>query len=42
MDASQYLHWGWILITIPNLIVIGVMVLVFALAALIQLPESKK
>jgi hypothetical protein len=39
MSASQYLHWGWILITIPNLAVIGLMILVFLLAAIIQLPQ---
>lgn len=36
---SQYLHVGIILITVPNLIVIGLMVLVFALAVAVSLPQ---
>jgi hypothetical protein len=39
MDApAQYLHWGFILISIPNLIVIGVMVLLFLLALIAPFP----
>jgi hypothetical protein len=38
MQAAQYFQWGWILITIPNLIVIGLMILVFLAAVLVQLP----
>ena len=40
MDApAQYLHWGFILISIPNLIVIGVMVVLFLLALLAPFPS---
>jgi len=38
---SQYIHFGIILITIPNLIVIGLMILVFALALAISLPQER-
>ena len=39
MDApAQYLHWGFILISIPNLIVIGVMIVVFLLALFAPFP----
>lgn len=37
---SQYIHFGVILITIPNLIMIGLMVLVFAAAVAISLPQE--
>jgi hypothetical protein len=39
MDApAQYLHWGFILISIPNLIVIGIMVVLFLLALFAAFP----
>jgi hypothetical protein len=37
---TQYLHWGIILISVPNLIVIGLMIVVFALAVAIRLPQT--
>ncbi|MFI5274204.1 MAG: hypothetical protein ACHQ4H_14310 [Ktedonobacterales bacterium] len=36
---TQYLHFSIFLITIPNLIVIGLMLVVFALAVVAQLPH---
>lgn len=40
MDApAQYLHWGFILISIPNVIVIGVMIVLFLLALLAPFPS---
>jgi len=39
---SQYIHFGIFLITIPNLIVIGLMLLVFALAVIINIPQEKQ
>ena len=40
MDTpAQYLHWGFILISIPNLIVIGVMVVLFLLALFAHFPS---
>jgi hypothetical protein len=41
MQAAQYFQWGWILITVPNLIVIGLMILVFLAAVLLQLPGHR-
>jgi len=38
--VSQYIHFGVILITVPNLIVIGLMILVFAAAVAIALPQE--
>ncbi len=37
---SQFLQWGIVLITIPNLIVIGLMIVVFALGVALTLPHS--
>jgi hypothetical protein len=39
--VSQYIHFGVILITVPNLIVIGLMLLVFAAAVVIALPQER-
>lgn len=36
---SQYVHIGILLISVPNLIVIGLMLLVFAFAIALSLPE---
>jgi len=38
--VSQYIHFGVILITVPNLIMIGMMILVFAAAVFISLPQE--
>jgi hypothetical protein len=39
MDApAPYFHWGFIQISLPNLVVIGVMLLLFALALLLPFP----
>lgn len=39
--VSQYIHFGVILITVPNLIMIGMMILVFAVAVFISLPQER-
>lgn len=40
MDApAPYIHWGFILISLPNLVVILVMLLVFALALIAPFPH---
>ncbi len=39
--VSQYIHFGVILITVPNLIMIGMMILVFAAAVFISLPQER-
>jgi hypothetical protein len=37
---AQYFHWGFILISIPNLIVIGGMVVLFAIALIAPFPHG--
>ena len=37
-QPAGYLHWGFILISWPNLLVIGLMVVVFALALILPFP----
>ena len=36
---ADYLHWGFILISVPNLILIGGMVVVFVAALLLPFPR---
>lgn len=43
MDSpAPYIHWGFVLISVPNLIVIGVMILVFILAVLLPMPGHRR
>jgi hypothetical protein len=43
MDSpATYLHWGFILISIPNLLVIGVMIVLFALALVAPFPHGEE
>jgi hypothetical protein len=37
-NPAHYLHWGWIAVSIPNLVVILIMLVVFALALLLPFP----
>ena len=37
-QPAGYLHWGFILISWPNLILIGLMVVLFGLALIIPFP----
>jgi hypothetical protein len=37
---SQYVHIGILLISVPNLIVIGLMLVVFGLAVWLKLPHA--
>jgi hypothetical protein len=37
-QPAGYLHWGFILISFPNLILIGIMVVLFVAALLIPFP----
>ena len=37
-----YLHWGLLLISLPNLLVIVLMVVVFVLAVLLPFPGGEK
>ena len=41
MDApATYFHWGFILISIPNLVVIGGMIVLFAIALIAPFPHG--
>jgi hypothetical protein len=43
MDSpASYLHWGFILISVPNLIVIAGMVVLFAIAVVAPFPHGGK
>ncbi len=39
---SQYVHFWIILITVPNLVVMGVMIALFALAVFVTLPHPSE
>ncbi len=42
MDTpTTYFHWGFILISVPNLVVIGGMVVLFAIALFAPFPHPK-
>jgi hypothetical protein len=38
---ARYLDWGWLSISLPNLIVILLMLLIFVLAVLLPFPKDK-
>ena len=38
---GRYVHWGFIQISVANLVVIGLMLVVFVLAILLPFPHSK-
>ena len=40
-SPAHYLHWGPILVSVPNLIVILTMILIFVLALVIPFPKDK-
>jgi len=43
MDSpATYFHWGFILISVPNLIVIGGMVVLFAIALVLPFPHAEE
>ena len=37
-QPAPYFHWGFIQISLPNLVVIGVMLLIFVLALVLPFP----
>ncbi len=39
-SPAQYFHWGFILISLPNLILIAVMVVLFAVALIAPFPHG--
>jgi hypothetical protein len=43
MDSpAAYLHWGFILISVPNLLVIGAMIVLFAIALVAPFPHGEE
>ena len=40
-DPAPYFHWGFILISLPNLVLIGVMVLLFIVALFAPFPGAR-
>jgi hypothetical protein len=40
-DPATYLHVGWVSISVPNLIVIVVMFVLFALAIVLPFPKDR-
>jgi len=43
MDTpAPYVHWGFILISLPNLVLIGVMLLLFIAALLLPFPSHRE
>ena len=43
MDSpATYFHWGFILISVPNLLVIGGMVVLFAIALVLPFPHAEE
>jgi len=43
MDApAPYVHWGFILISVPNLVLIGVMLLLFVVALVAPFPGHSR
>ncbi len=41
-DPAQYVHIGFILISVANLIVIALLIVVFLLAVALRLPEKQR
>ena len=40
-SPATFLEWGWLSISVPNLIVIVVMVVLFVLAVVVPFPKDK-
>ena len=41
-SPAQYLHFGFILISVANLLVIALLIIVFSLAVALRLPEKQR
>lgn len=41
-NPAPYYHWGFIEISLPNLIVIGLMIVIFILALLLPFPGHRR
>jgi hypothetical protein len=43
MDTpTTYFHWGFILLSLPNLVVIAGMIVLFAIALVLPFPHAKE
>ncbi len=40
-SPARYVDWGWLSISVPNLIVILLMILIFVLAILLPFPKDR-
>ncbi|HEX2864513.1 MAG TPA: hypothetical protein VHN99_08080 [Deinococcales bacterium] len=41
-SVPQYLQWGVVQISVPNLVVIGLMILVFVLSVVVPYPRGRQ
>jgi hypothetical protein len=41
-SPATYIHWGFILISVPNLLVIVAMIVLFALALIVPFPHVEE
>ena len=41
-QPAPYVHWGFIQISLPNLVLIGVMLLLFVLALILPFPGHRE
>jgi hypothetical protein len=39
--SAHYVHWGWVQISVANLVVILAMIVVFVLAVLLPFPSGR-
>jgi hypothetical protein len=39
--SAHYLTWGWVQISVPNLVVIVLMIVLFVLALLLPFPKGR-
>jgi uncharacterized membrane protein len=39
--TGHYLHWGVIQLSVANLVVIGIMIVIFALAVVLPFPKGR-
>lgn len=40
-DPARYLQWGWLSISVPNLVMIAVMITAFVLALVLPFPGGR-
>jgi hypothetical protein len=42
ISSASYLPWGWLSISVPNLIVIVIMLTLFVLAVVLPFPKERR